>query len=116
MTSASDALLTMPRCNVTSCPTRAQAHHERRLAQQDAKRQKLRQDLERKEREGQAARSEEEQARARLKVGAESRHRATEWGEVVRRATGVCNSVGAKPMAQHGIVKLPPSRVLQLLT
>lgn len=54
-----------------SCPppSRAHAHRERRLAQQDAKRQKLRQDLERKEREGEKTRSEEEQARARLKVG-----------------------------------------------
>lgn len=43
---------------------RAQAHREARLAQQDAKRQKLRQELERKEREGEKTRSEEEVARA----------------------------------------------------
>jgi len=48
---------------------RAQAHREKRLAQQDAKRQKLRQELERKEQQGAKARSEEDQARARLKVG-----------------------------------------------
>lgn len=47
---------------------RAQAHREKRLAQQDAKRQKLRQELEKKEREGERTRNEEEQARARLKV------------------------------------------------
>lgn len=57
---------------------RAQAHRERRLAQQDAKRQKLRQELERKEKEGAKTRNEEEQARARLKVGACSRARETQ--------------------------------------
>jgi hypothetical protein len=61
--------LLAPLPSILPPPSRAHAHRERRLAQQDAKRQKLRQDLERKEREGEKTRSEEEQARARLKVG-----------------------------------------------